>query len=123
MNKTILTVSLFLAAVSSNVLGDGHLSVEQSKGAFTTLMVAAKDTDKYLKSVKSNPALYEAIGADAGGYCRTVSGQDYPGQLMMWTAFPNVTSALLGAAKYDPSNAPRAMANMREFKSKLRACS
>ncbi|HIG67396.1 MAG TPA: hypothetical protein EYQ44_06215 [Porticoccaceae bacterium] len=116
MKKTILIIGLFLAAVSSNVLGDGHLAEEQSKGAFTTLMVAAKDTDRYLKSVKSNPALYEAIGADAGGYCRTVSGQDYAGQLMMWTAFPNVTAALVASSKYDPSNVPRAMANMREFK-------
>ncbi|MDB9804781.1 hypothetical protein OAC12_01415 [Porticoccaceae bacterium] len=116
MKNTILIVSIFLAAVSLNVLGDGHLSEEQSKGAFTTLMVSAKDTDKYVKSVKSNPGLYKAIGADAGGYCRTVSGQDYPGQLMMWTAFPTVTAALVGAGKYDPSNASRAMQNMREFK-------
>ena len=116
MKKTILIVSLFLAAVSLNAFGDGHLAEEQGKGAFTTLMVSAKDTDTYLKSVKSNPALFKAIGADAGGYCRTVSGQDYPGQLMIWSAFPNVTAALAGAGKYDPSNAPRAMANMREFK-------
>ena len=88
MKKTILIVNLILAAVSLNAFGNGHLAEEQGKGAFTTLMVSAKDTDKYLKSVKSNPALYKAIGADAGGYCRTVSGQDYQGQLMMWTAFP-----------------------------------
>ena len=54
MKKTILIVSLFLAAVSLNALGDGHLTEEQGKGAFTTLMVSAKDTDKYLKSVKDN---------------------------------------------------------------------
>ena len=52
MKKTILIVNLILAAVSLNAFGNGHLAEEQGKGAFTTLMVSAKDTDKYLKSVK-----------------------------------------------------------------------
>ena len=58
-----------------------------AEGAFTTVMVSAKDTAKYIESVKSNTALYEAIGADAAGYCETISGRDYSGQLMMWSAF------------------------------------
>ena len=116
MKKTILIASILLAGTSLNVLGDGHLAEEQSKGAFSGVIVAAKDTDKYLKSVASNPALFELVGAYAGGYCRTVSGHDYPGQVMVWTAFPNVTAALVGGSKYDPSNAPRATAKLREFK-------
>ena len=116
MKKTILIASILLAGTSLNVLGDGHLAEEQSKGAFSGVIVAAKDTDKYLKSVASNPALFELVGAYAGGYCRTVSGHDYPGQVMVWTAFPNVTAALVGGSKYDPSNAPRAVAKLREFK-------
>ena len=116
MKKTILIASILLAGTSLNVLGDGHLAEEQSKGAFGGVMVAAKDTDKYLKSNASNPALFELVGADAAGYCRTVSGHDYPGQVMVWTAFPNVTAALVGGSKYDPSNAPRATAKLREFK-------
>ena len=116
MKKTILIASLLLVGTSLNVLGDGHLAEEQSKGAFSGVMVAAKDTDKYLKSNASNPALFELVGADAAGYCRTVSGHDYPGQVMVWTAFPNVTAALVGGSKYDPSNAPRATAKLREFK-------
>ena len=87
-----------------------------AEGAFTTVMVSAKDTSKYIEAVKSNPALYEAIGADAAGYCETISGRDYPGQLMMWSAFSDVTSAIKGASKYDPSKASRQMANLREFK-------
>lgn len=87
-----------------------------AEGAFTTVMVSAKDTSKYIEAVKSNPALYEAIGADAAGYCETISGRDYPGQLMMWSAFSDVTTAIKGASKYDPSKASRQMANLREFK-------
>lgn len=87
-----------------------------AEGAFTTVMVSAKDTDAYINSVKSNTALYELIGADAAGYCETISGRDYKGQLMMWSAFPDVTSALQGASKYDPSKAPKEMSKMRKFK-------
>lgn len=116
MKKTILIASLLLVGTSLNVLGDGHLAKEQRKGAFTTIMVAAKDTDKYLKSVASNAAGFEETGAVAAGYCRTVSGHDYPGQVLVWTAFPNVTAALVGGSEYDPSNAPRAVAKLREFK-------
>src|SRR5210317_2329198 len=87
-----------------------------AEGAFTTVMVSAKDTSKYIEAFKPNPALYEAIGADAAGYCETISGRDYPGQLMMWSAFSDVTSALKGAANYDPSKAPKEMEDMREFK-------
>jgi len=116
MKKTILIASLLLVGTSLNVLGDGHLAEEQSKGAFSTLFVVAKDTEKYIESVKSTPALFELIGADAAGYCETISGRDQSGQLMLWNAFPNVTSALKGASKYDPSEAPKAMARQREFK-------
>jgi hypothetical protein len=116
MKNLIITIGLLSAFVCLNATADGHAAAEQNRGAFTTLMVAAKDTEKYLEAVKSNPALYKAIGADAGGYCETKSGQDYSGQLMMWTAFPNVTAALEGSSKYDPTKAPRTMSNMREFK-------
>ena len=101
MKKTILIASLLLVGTSLNVLGDGHLAEEQSKGAFSGVMVAAKDTDKYLKSNASNPALFELVGADAAGYCRTVSGHDYPGQVMVWTAFPNVLSNLVYPSNSD----------------------
>jgi hypothetical protein len=116
MKNLIITIGLLSALLCLNATADGHAVAEQNRGAFTTLMVTAKDTEKYLKAVKSNPALYKAIGADAGGYCETKSGQDYSGQLMMWTAFPNVTAALEGSSKYDPTKAPRTMSNMREFK-------
>ena len=119
MKKTILIASLLLVGTSLNVLGDGHLAEELSKGAFTAVIVAAKDTDKYLKSVASLNGAGEETGAVAAGYCRTVSGHDYPGQVMVWTAFPNVTAALVGGSEYDPSNAPRALAKLREFKYSL----
>jgi hypothetical protein len=106
MNKTKL-ISIFVLTFSMSAI---------SEGAFTTVMVSAKNTDAYIESVKSNTALYETIGADAAGYCETISGRDYKGQLMMWSAFSDVTSALQGASKYDPSKAPKEMSKMRRFK-------
>ena len=99
MATAIIALTIFL---SCNILADGHESAANNQGAFTTIMVSAKNPEKYIEAVKSNPALYEAIGADAGGYCSTISGHDYPGQLMMWTAFsvlPQHLSAALGTTQ------------------------
>lgn len=113
-NQAIASGFAILFALSA--LADNHVSAPQGNGAFTTLFVAAKDPESYIESVKSNPALFDMIGADAAGYCATISGRDYMGQVMMWNAFPSVTSALVGASKYDPAKASAKMAAQRDFK-------
>ena len=105
-----------LAIFACSGFADNHSSAPQGNGAFTTLFVAAKDPESYIASVKANPALFDLIGAQAAGYCATISGRDYMGQVMMWNAFPSVTSALVGASKYDPTKASAEMAAQREFK-------
>lgn len=107
LNFNKLKLSLLFLLFNGNVM---------SEGAFTTVMVSAPNTEAYINSVKANTDLYKLIGADAAGYCETISGRDYKGQLMMWSAFSDVTSALKGAANYDPSKAPKEMEDMREFK-------
>ena len=114
INRVIICGLAVLFAAST--LADNHAANPQGNGAFTTLFVAAKDPESYIASVKSNPALFEMIGADAAGYCATISGHDYMGQIMMWNAFPSVTSALVGASKYDPTKASAEMAAQREYK-------
>ena len=114
--KKILSVASLATCLISSAFADNHGSAPEGNGAFTTLFVAAKDVESYIESVKSNPALFEMIGAEAAGYCETISGRDYVGQLMLWNAFPSVTSAIVGASKYDPSKAPADMASQREFK-------
>ena len=115
MKKLILLI--WVAAYSTvPALADDHASESAGNGAFTTLFVAAKDVEGYIKSVKSNPSLFEAIGTDAAGYCETISGRDDVGQLMIWNAFSSVTDALVGASKYDASKAPADMASQRTFK-------
>ena len=114
--KKILSVASLATCLISSAFADNHGSAPEGNGAFTTLFVAAKDVESYIESVKSNPALFEMICAEAAGYCETISGRDYVGQLMLWNAFPSVTSAIVGASKYDPSKAPADMASQREFK-------
>lgn len=115
MNTKIL-FGCVVALLITPALADDHAGSAQGNGAFTTLFVAAKDPESYIESVASNPALFEMIGAQAAGYCETISGRDYTGQIMMWNAFPSVSSAMIGASKYDPSKAPAEMASQRDFK-------
>ena len=96
--KKILSVASLATCLISPAFADNHSSAPESNGAFSTLFVAAKDVESYIESVKANPALFEMIGAEAAGYCETISGRDYVGQLMLWNAFPNVTSAIVGAS-------------------------
>jgi hypothetical protein len=116
MIKKIVILCILVPFFAANSFADDHMSSEGGNGAFSTLFVAAKDVDSYIASVRSNPALFKAIGAQAAGYCETVSGQDYSGQVMLWNAFSSVTAAMLGAEKYNPSKAPKAMASQRDFK-------
>ena len=115
MNKFIAFGCIAACAVTP-ALADGHGADSMGNGAFTTLFVAAKNVEDYINSVKSNTALFEAIGTDAAGYCETISGRDEVGQLMIWNAFGSVTDALVGASKYDASKAPADMASQREFR-------
>ena len=116
MRKIIIVLCMALPFFVAYSQADGHGAGEQGNGAFSTLFVAAKNVDKYIASVSANPAPFKAIGAEAAGYCETISGHDYSGQLMLWNAFPSVTAALIGSEKYNPTKAPMSMARQRDFK-------
>ena len=114
MKKLILliTMTLSLCAFSAH-----HESTPQTTdGAFTTLMIASPNIEKYTERLRSNPSAFQATGATGAGVCVTNSGHDYLGQMMVWSAFPDVTSALAGSTKYDPQKAPRSFSNLREIK-------
>ena len=92
--EKMLSVASLATCLILPAFADNHGSAPEGNGAFTALFVAAKDVERYIESVKSNPALFEMIGAEAAGYCETISGRDYVGQLMLWNAFPSVTRPL-----------------------------
>lgn len=110
--KNLLFILTLL--VSVNAFADGH--VKPADGAFTTLNVAAKDIDKYVGFLKSNSDAFKAIGSSDAGVCVTRSGNDYPGELMVWNAFPSVEAAMVGSLKYDPYKASGQITKLRELK-------
>ena len=114
MKKLILTM---LASLSLFIFADGHESAPMSTdGAFSTLQVASPDIEKYRQALIDNPSAFQATGATAAGICVTNSGHEYLGQMMVWSAFPNVAAALSGSTMYDPQKAPRSFERLREVK-------
>ena len=114
MKKLIL---MMLASLSLFIFADGHESAPMSTdGAFTTLQVASPDIENYRQALIDNPSAFQATGATAAGICVTNSGHEYLGQMMVWSAFPNVAAALSGSTMYDPQKAPRSFERLREVK-------
>jgi hypothetical protein len=114
MKKLIL---MMFASLSLFVFADGHESAPMSTdGAFSTLQVASPDIEKYRQALIDNPSAFQATGATAAGICVTNSGHEYLGQMMVWSAFPNVAAALSGSTMYDPQKAPRSFERLREVK-------
>jgi hypothetical protein len=108
---------MMLASLSLFIFADGHESAPMSTdGAFSTLQVASPDIEKYRQALIDNPSAFQATGATAAGICVTNSGHEYLGQMMVWSAFPNVAAALSGSTMYDPQKAPRSFERLREVK-------
>ena len=84
------------------------------EGAFTTLHVKAKNVDKYIEMMKENQAPFEAIGADVAGVCVTKTGNQYPGEMFVWNAFPSVEKAMEATDLYDPMKATGPYKKMRK---------
>ncbi|MEC7830547.1 MAG: hypothetical protein VYB67_02425 [Pseudomonadota bacterium] len=107
-------IFIFFIILSTNLLADGHVKPEE--GAFTTLNVAAKDVDKYVNFLRNNSSAFKAIGSSDAGVCITRSGNDYPGELMVWNAFPSIEAAMVGTLNYDPYKATGEITKLRELK-------
>ena len=114
MKKLILII---FTAFSLSVFADHHESAPMTTdGAFTTLMIAATDINKYTETLRENPSAFQATGTTGAGVCVTNSGNSYNGQMMVWSAFPDVATALTDGTKYDPQRAPRSFERLREIK-------
>ena len=84
--KTLILV--IFATFTASAYSDHHESAPMSTdGTFTTLQVAAPDIAKYRQTLIDNPSAFKATGTTAAGICVTNSGQDYVGQMMVWSAF------------------------------------
>ena len=111
MKKILFT---FIILLSINLSADDHIKPEQ--GAFTSLYVSASDVDKYVSFLRKNSDAFKAIGSSDAGVCITRSGNQYPGLMMIWNAFPSVEAAMIGSLKYDPYKATGPISNLRNIK-------
>ena len=116
MRQTI-TILIMTLALSHVALAEHHKNHDSTEGAFTTLMVQAKNVSAYIKALEASENVFKATGTTAAGYCLTKSGHDYPGQMLVWNAHNSLSSALEASEKYDPMDAPdSALAELREVK-------
>ena len=110
--KKILLV--FLLIFSTNLYAEDNTKPQE--GAFTSLYVSATDIDRYVSFLRGNSDAFKAIGSSDAGVCVTKSGNQYPGQMMIWNAFPSVEAAMIGSLKYDPYKAKGPISKLREVK-------
>ena len=110
--KKILFV--FILVFSINLLAEDNIKPQE--GAFTSLYVSATDVDKYVSFLRGNSDAFRAIGSSDAGVCITRSGNQYPGQMMIWSAFPSVEAAMVGSLKYDPYKAKGTISKLRKVK-------
>ena len=112
MKKIFLILSIAISFVINAQAKNGGTT----DGAFTTLMLSTTDVERYVETLKSNTAAFKATGATDAGVCITRSGNEYDGQMMVWSAFPSIQAALEGSLKYDPQKAPHSFARLRDAK-------
>jgi len=74
------------------------------EGAFTSFHVKAKNVDAYINYMKENTEAFEMIGSDIAGVCIVKTGNEYPGEMFVWNAFPSVEKAFQTSELYDPMN-------------------
>ena len=83
------------------------------EGAFTTLHVKAKNIDAYVNYMKENTEAFKMIGSDVAGVCIVKTGNEYPGEMFVWNAFPSVEKAFQTSELYDPMNASEGFNKLR----------
>ena len=109
-------IFLILSFLSSFVILAEAKNGGTTDGAFTTLMLSATDVDRYVETLRSNSSAFKATGATDAGVCITRSGNEYDGQMLVWSAFSSVQAALEGSIKYDPQKASPSFARLRDAK-------
>lgn len=110
--KKILFVFLFMFSI--NLVAEDNIKPQE--GAFTSLYMSATDVEKYLSFLKKNTEAFKTIGSSDAGTCITRSGNQYPGQMMIWNAFSSIEDAMVGSLKYDPYSAKGPISKLRSLK-------
>ena len=116
--------NLILIMVLANfTIADDHVSASSAagsglpEGGFSTFHVVAENPYEYIEALKAAPEALAAGGGDVVGYCMTMTGHDYPGEMFIWNAYSSLKDALSSSAglSYNPYDAPKQLQNMRKI--------
>ena len=96
-SSLVLLLGFFTAAWS--------FADEGTTPVVSVVNVKASDPAAYRAYLMENPGIFEALGAESGGTCTTVSGHRYPGQAFAFSFYNDAGSAFKAATKF--ANMPR----------------
>ena len=91
-----------------------NIQANVPEGSFTSLHVKAKDVNAYVEYMKNNTGVFKAIDSDVAGVCVVKTGNEYPGEMFVWNAFPSVEKAFMTSELYDPFDAPKEFDKLRK---------
>ena len=120
--------NLLLVMIIANLsFADDHGNPSSAAGAglpeggFSTFHVVAENPYEYIEVLKATPEALAAGGGDVVGYCMTMTGHDYPGEMFIWNAYSSLKDALSSSAglSYNPYDAPKQLQNISNTTSKL----
>ena len=106
-------IKISLLILLSSIFSLNLIAVPE--GGFSTLMVQAKDIDKYVDYLKNN-INFENFGSEQAGYCKTRTGESYQGQMFIYNAFSSLEKAMALIENYDPTSANFDLAQLRTIK-------
>ena len=112
---------ILLMVLANFTIADDHVSASSAagsglpEGGFSTFHVVAENPYEYIEALKAAPEALAAGGGDVVGYCMTMTGHDYPGEMFIWNAYSSLKDALSSSAglSYNPYDAPKQLQNMR----------
>ena len=114
--KLFVYITSALFALNAIFADDhGNSSGGLPEGGFSTFHVVAEDPYEYIDFLKANPAALKAGGGDAVGYCMTMTGHDYPGEMFIWNAYSSLDKALSDGFAYNPYKASKQLKSMRKL--------
>ena len=93
----LLLLGIFITGVAS--------ADEITTPVVSVVNVQTSDPGAYRAYLIENPEIFEALGAESGGTCTTVSGHRYPGQAFAFSFYNDAGSAFKAATRF--ANMPR----------------
>ncbi len=96
-SSLMLFLSLFMASWS--------FADDATTPVVSVVNVKTTNPAAYRAYLMENPDIFEALGAESGGTCTTVSGHRYPGQAFAFSFYNDASSAFKAATKF--ANMPR----------------